>query len=391
MTFLGLFGGSKELDHEEFERQLSALSRDIAKLRNQITFLHRKRASVRLLAIMYLTAIYLAIVAYRYRGATSGLGMVANGKSIWQKFMMLLLSKDMAIVLLAPLLIALLVYSLDTLFKWWIHAKEKSLKHLMKRHREKLEELKLKTNFSKTNQLLQRFDSSSPLNTPGPTPRSAQDKLQPRKLQPLPNTINRPNDTTNVSEKGASNGNGKPTFLTPVGPGSPAKSNFSEKVNKLQGMPENGNSGVTFGAPSSGMSSTSPPAGSGWTGQSKKGFHDRILDLIIGSEHNETVESRYALICARCYTHNGLAPPGCTDPFSIVYFCRNCSFMNGKVEDRGHKVGESSSEVSLASDDKSKHIEQYAVINNGSEMDASSEAKSEINVDSKKADDGEER
>lgn len=353
MTFLGLFGGSKELNYEEFERQLSALSRDIAKLRNQITFLHRKRASVRFSTLMYLTALYLAIVAYRYRAATSGLGMVANGKSIWQKFMMLLLTKDVAIVLLVPLLIALFVYSLDFLFKWWIHAKEKSLKQLMKRHREKLEELKLKTNFSKTNQLLQKFDSSSPVGTPGPLPAgpvpsgtspSAQDKIEPRKQKPMVNTINRPKDGMKIPDKSNSNGLNK-SMANGAGQNSPTKAIFYENANKLQQKPEN--LGVN-----SEFSSSSQSTGSGWAGPSKKGFHDRILDLIIGSEHNETVESRYALICARCYTHNGLAPPGCTDPFSIVYFCRNCSFMNGKVEDRGHKAGANGSDDSLDSENK---------------------------------------
>lgn len=381
MTFLGLFGGSKELDHEEFERQLSALSRDIAKLRNQITFLHRKRASVRLSATMYLAAVYLATVAYRYRAATSGLGMVANGKSVWQKFTMLLLSKDLAIVFLAPLLIALFVYFLDTLFRWWIHAKESSLKHLMKRHREKLEELKLKTNFSKTNQLLQRFDSSSPAGAPATAARSAQDKLEQRKQHLLPKTINRPTEATSVSEKAAS---GKPMGLSTSS--NAARLEPLENSNKPQRKTEIGNSMGLHAAPSA-MPSASLPVGSG---HSKKGFHDRILDLIIGSEHNETVESRYALICARCYTHNGLAPPGCTDPFSIVYFCRNCSFMNGKVEDRAHKVAVSSSEELLDSKLKELGGEQKSETKSEALGDAAGEGHNVVNSDTKKEERSEE-
>lgn len=61
----------------------------------------------------------------------------------------------------------------------------------------------------------------------------------------------------------------------------------------------------------------------------QKTFQDRILDLIIGSDHNESVESRYALICEKCFVHNGLAPPGCSDPATVKFICRRCGFLNG--------------------------------------------------------------
>lgn len=338
MTFLGLFG-SKTLDHEEYERQLTALSRDIAKTRNQLTFLHRKRASVRTSLIMYLTVAYLATVAYRYRRATAGIGLLAAGKSIWQLFVMCLLSKDMLIAFLAPLAVGALVYLVDTFFRWWIHNKEKHLKVLMKRHREKLEELKLKTNFSKTNLLLQRFDSSvattSELSSKGV-------KQAPK----LPKTVNASDKESNqgqvksLSNEDTTGNNGKNgTGISQTnrgglvsGPGLSAVSVNGSKNGALDGGSSFSNASPQN--PLGNANTNASPAG--WAAPVKKSFHDRILDLIIGSEHNETVESRYALICAKCYTHNGLAPPGCTDPFTIVYFCRNCSFMNGNVE--GHKA-----------------------------------------------------
>ena len=59
-------------------------------------------------------------------------------------------------------------------------------------------------------------------------------------------------------------------------------------------------------------------------------FQDRILDILIGSDNSEAVESRYALICFNCFSHNGLAPPHTEDPANIKFQCWKCGAMNGK-------------------------------------------------------------
>lgn len=350
MTFLGIFG-TKELDHEEFERQLSALSRDIAKLRNQITFLHRKRASVRSSSILYLTVAYVVVVAYRYRVVSSRFGILAKGKSMVHLFMVSALSKDMMIAFLGPVVLVLFVYMLDKMFRWLIRSKENSLKNIMKRHRDKLEELKQKTNFSKTNQLLQQYDTPSSTSLGisqtrdqkeqsgkgdksgqkeqnwkgGKSGKSSQKDINEAEKELLnrrQTLINRPNVDPSGRTTPSTNFNGTSKNGSPNGP---IKNTSDVLISSNQGP--NSRSQPLRTPPHKTQSA-------GRAIQPQKGFQDRILDLIIGSEHNETVESRYALICAKCYTHNGLAPPGCTDPFSIIYFCRNCSFMNGKVENR---------------------------------------------------------
>lgn len=309
MTFLGLFG-NKKLDYEQFEKQLTTLSGDIAKTRNQLTFLQRKRSSTRSSTILYLSVIYVVIVAYRYRLALAGLGILAENKLVWQLFIGCLLPRDLMVAFLSPIVIAAAVYLIDTLFRWWIRSKERLLGSMMKKHREKLEELKLVTNFSKTNLLLQRFDSA--------TATAAAPEKQKLVREPGPGGKSRPEATRPQPAAGLqqpSNG--------------PQVPNHQQKRAPLLVNPQ------PVAAPATEAGNASP---AGWAVPVKKGIQDRLLDLIIGSEHNETVESRYALICARCYTHNGLAPPGCTDPFSIVYFCRNCSFMNGKVEALEQKI-----------------------------------------------------
>lgn len=305
MTFLGLFG-SKKFDHEEFERQLSALSRDIAKVRNQITLLLQKQASVRSSVVIYLTVVYVAVVAYRYHQSSSGIGMLGVGKSTWQVFLMCLLTKDLMVAFLTPFAIAGFAYMVDRLFKWWIYTKERSLNHLVKRHREKLEELKQATNFTKTTLLLQRFDSS--VEEPPQKNQGNSSKPQPK--------------STSVVK-----GNSLGSTSSNVNGGNVSGSS----VRNLDEKNEDKRSGFVI----SKQESSNANMPTGWAPSPlQKGIQDRILDYIIGSEHNETVESRHALICAKCYTHNGLAPPGCTNPFSIVYFCRNCSFMNGIIDEK---------------------------------------------------------
>lgn len=50
---------------------------------------------------------------------------------------------------------------------------------------------------------------------------------------------------------------------------------------------------------------------------------DRLMDSIIGDDSRN---QKYALICARCYNHNGIVPP---EQFnSIRYTCPNCGLFN---------------------------------------------------------------
>ncbi|KAF0986500.1 hypothetical protein HZS_576, partial [Henneguya salminicola] len=42
-----------------------------------------------------------------------------------------------------------------------------------------------------------------------------------------------------------------------------------------------------------------------------RSFTDKIVDKLIGDNPHD----RYALICSKCHTHNGLMPPNCSFPF----------------------------------------------------------------------------
>lgn len=290
MGFLGLFL-LHLFDPDAFDKELTALTQGISRTRNQITALARKRKSLCFNLVTSLLVAYLAWVAYRYRVAVSSLGPLAGGRSRWAVFFAGQDTHDLVAAGLYPVAIALVVYIVDSLFSVLISSKEKSLKGLLRRHKTKIDELKRVTNFNTTNQLLQKYGKQETAPAPAKEKQAADlrqrkpqpplaSKSQPQRTNVLPPTVNRPAPAVPPPQP-------KPKPLANQGP-------------------------------------------------VQKTFQDRILDYIIGSEHNESVESRYALICANCYTHNGLAPPGCTDPNKVTYICRQCGYINGGIEEAAH-------------------------------------------------------
>lgn len=57
----------------------------------------------------------------------------------------------------------------------------------------------------------------------------------------------------------------------------------------------------------------------------KKGIVDKITDVVLGSDPS----TMYALICARCFSHNGLVSP--TDYKDVKFRCYSCDHFNDKT------------------------------------------------------------
>ncbi|KAK9387108.1 hypothetical protein V1515DRAFT_556595 [Lipomyces mesembrius] len=83
-------------------------------------------------------------------------------------------------------------------------------------------------------------------------------------------------------------------------------------------------------------------------------WYDRILDLMVGEDETNP-RNRYALICFRCGTHNGLAAPGQT-PDNVRYSCPVCGEWNP----------EQAPSITTGGDEASKTIEEQSesIINN---------------------------
>lgn len=344
MGFLSFFK-LKLFDPDAFDKELTTLTQGISKTRNQITAITAKRKATRNNLVFSLLVAYIAWIAYRYRISLSNLGPLAGTKSHLAIFFSGQETHDLIQIAVVPLIIAILVYLVDTLFHFLITSKDKHLKSLLKRHRTKIDDLKRVSNFNTTNELLKKY-SKSELRPDVP-------KIEPKKL----------------------------TKETNVKTAQPAK---IEPKPQSQGkkLPP------TVNRPQQKIVQPQPP--SPVVSPIHKTFQDRVLDYIIGSDHNESVESRYALICANCYTHNGLAPPGCTDPNLVTYICRQCGFINGTMDrtpspeetEKGREKGPEKGTDGL--EEKVKEIEEQ-VKRSEKEIDkeAEKEAGKEESVDGK--------
>ncbi|KAK9316391.1 hypothetical protein V1522DRAFT_396054 [Lipomyces starkeyi] len=92
-------------------------------------------------------------------------------------------------------------------------------------------------------------------------------------------------------------------------------------------------------------------------------WYDRILDLMVGEDETDP-RNRYALICFRCGTHNGLAAPGQT-PDNVRYSCPVCGEWNPEQApstttggDEASKSIEEQSESISKNDDGEKPVEE---------------------------------
>lgn len=292
MGFLSLFK-LKLFDPKLFDKELTSLTQAISRTRSQISGLTNRQKSFRKTTLWYSLVVYISWIAYRYKVALDNMGILAAGKGRFAVFFEGQLFRDLVVLFVFPGCIAALLFLIEAGFQLLVSSKDKNLKALLKKHKEKIEELKNITNFNTTNELLNKYGKLSIQAAPAAISPSAQKaNIKGSVSGPkhkLPSTIIK----STHQEK---------PMATGIAPGiAPAKS-----VLTLVASPQ---------------------------AHAHRTFQDRLLDYVIGSENNESVENRYALICVNCYTHNGLAPPGCTDPLSVTYICRQCGFINGQFQE----------------------------------------------------------
>ncbi|CAG8833339.1 9885_t:CDS:1 [Gigaspora margarita] len=168
---------------------------------------------------------------------------------------------------------------------------ETQLEHLRAKKKLKVEEMKNKTGYYTTQNLLERFDSKG--------------------------TPNQPNNPLSPGQKG------------PIGrPVLPISPNLRQRLPNLQASPgSNEVNGELENRPpliapgghdiirSDDRSTIISPTAL------QRRWYDKLLDVLVGEE-----EQKYALICKNCYTWNGLALP--TEFDDVQYYCKNCNHFN---------------------------------------------------------------
>lgn len=65
---------------------------------------------------------------------------------------------------------------------------------------------------------------------------------------------------------------------------------------------------------------------------SRKQWYDRFADALLGEDDSQQPHSRYALICQKCFAHNGLVRE--SEWETTKYVCPKCGFLNQSARAR---------------------------------------------------------
>ncbi|KAL8280644.1 hypothetical protein RQP46_006967 [Phenoliferia psychrophenolica] len=182
----------------------------------------------------------------------------------------------------------LIIFTRRILRSWYTRkreAEETTLRELKKQQREQVEELKRKTGYYSTRNLLEKYDEVIKKNaeTRGLPPPTAASAVRPRPSGMLspPSTPQRPPGSQGPTPAGTPQQGTAAFPLLPPAPSTPAP----------------------------------------------RTVFDKLADALLGvAAEDGSPNSKYALICAKCFSHNGLVPKEEFD--SIQYQCPRCGFFN---------------------------------------------------------------
>ncbi|GLB34401.1 putative predicted integral membrane zinc-ribbon metal-binding protein [Lyophyllum shimeji] len=270
MSFLtSIFRKKKE---EDYETILSALALDIHKRQVRLSEIRLRERRSTLLVTLYTLAGWVAYISLWYTGLLPKRGgRAASGLERAVKA---------APVIVGPIIILFVRRIVQIWYKRKGDAEEKTLQTLLKQQRAKVEEIKQKTNYYSTRDLIQRYDDS-------PSNPGLRQRLVPAPPPTQPSTPQRPPAPPN----------GQAVSMTP-NPFSPQPPTP---------LPSN------------------PP---------RKQWYDKLADAVLGDDDHtpNPSTSRYALICEKCFAHNGLVKESMWE--DAQYICPKCGHFNRSVNSK---------------------------------------------------------
>lgn len=304
---------------EDFEKRLQYLSKEEAavhaRMRRRTQF---SRRAVRNLIVFSVLAEVLAVVY--------AIMMTRNEDLTWQMRAIRVLP-----MFLLPA-VSSVIYSTVVNFTRMLERKDqKTLEKLRAERKAKIDELKERTNYYLTQQLIQKYDLD-------PAAKAAAASVLASKLgedtglkvhvgeeQKLDTTVARSNDVEVLQSDGLRNRN-KPNARGSR-TGSPAAAQ----------TPAQGTESSTI--TSAGLETAPAPMvvehhqGSG---ASDGGWIAKIAALLVGEDPSQS----YALICGNCHMHNGLARK--EDYPHVTYYCPHCHALNTSKQSMGQYSGSNS-------------------------------------------------
>ncbi|CAL9190911.1 unnamed protein product [Musa hybrid cultivar] len=304
-------------DDDDFQKRLEHLSKEeslvLARLKRRA---HSSRKTARSIVLL---SVILEVVAVSYAVVTT-----RSEDLDWK----------MRAIRVLPMFVlpglSTVIYSALVSFTRILDYKDhKTLERLRAERQAKIDELKEKTNYYTTQQLIQRYDLD-------PAAKAAAASVLASKLGADSGLRFHVGDESNVSASGKSYDaelvqsaglrNRKPSQARGHSTGSSTTSEFiDETLNEYIADTQE------IGSPNQRVVERLEGSALG-----DRGWLARVAALLVGEDPTQC----YALICAHCHMHNGLAKE---EDFSyITYYCPHCHGLNGSRRSEEHEMGLSS-------------------------------------------------
>lgn len=289
---------------EDYERILSDLLTRISELEVHLAETRHQHRRLALWILLYGALLYLLAILYVF--------LYPRGPARVPYRPLL----DGMVLVLGPLLLYYGRRLLGWIYGRRIASLETRLRHLRAKQKLKVEELKKATAYYRTKGLIERFDindASSHGRAMSRSPARSSTASAPSPAPPLA------------------------TDASVLPPSFPRRPSTASPLLHVQAPPPSQLSARPLGlAPSASLMAPPPPPPASLS-MTPPTWLDRLVDAIIGDDRN----SRYALICPKCYAHNGLAPPEefasirtfwlvarQNDLSFVEYICPNCHHLN---------------------------------------------------------------
>ncbi|KAF8804825.1 hypothetical protein BYT27DRAFT_7258855 [Phlegmacium glaucopus] len=267
-------------NNEDYETILSNLANDIQKRQLKLSEIRLRERRSTLLATLYTLGVWVAYVSVWYWDSLPAI-------SKWETISNPRVAKGVKFlpVIFGPVIILFIRRIVQIWYKRKGDAEEKTVQILTKERRDKVEEIKKKTNYYSTRDLIQRYDEPSPA-----TP------LRPRVIprQPLPTTPQHQPFLNNINPNVGKSSGVNPTLQAQLSPTTPP---FPMQPQRRQ-------------------------------------WYDRLADSILGEDDPiiASPSSRYALICEKCFAHNGLVKESMWE--DAQYVCPKCNHFNASTRSK---------------------------------------------------------
>lgn len=301
----GIFGG-----REDVEKLLQALSKEEEAVRARLR--RRARASRQSAHNVLALAAAFEIVAVGYAIMTTRSPDIS-----WQ-----LRAVRVLPMFLVPALAALIYSTITNLTKMLDNRDQQTLEKLRTERQAKIDELKERTNYYTTQQLIQRYDLD-------PAAKAAAATVLASKLGADSGLrVFLGDETSRDAAIGRSNDNN----LGPTTGLRQRKGHVTNGAGRAQSLEPFDGSNVYDGSdegpspPNQTVEHFRGPSGNdgGWLA--------RVAALLVGEDPTQC----YALICGNCHMHNGLARK--EDFAFVTYYCPHCNALNGSRQHDDHEL-----------------------------------------------------